>query len=63
MQRPEDAGHALLTLFLEDYDTWLSQIAQRGLEPAEQETYANGVRKATFRDPEGNEIGFGGAPL
>jgi hypothetical protein len=25
------------------------------------ETYANGVRKATFRDPDGNEIGFGGA--
>jgi len=32
-----------------------------GLEPAERETYANGVRKATFRDPDGNEIGFGGA--
>jgi hypothetical protein len=28
-----------------------------------QETYANGVRKTTFRDPDGNEIGFGGAPL
>jgi hypothetical protein len=25
-------------------------------------TYANGVRKATYRDPDGNEIGFGGAP-
>jgi len=34
-----------------------------GLEPAERETYANGVRKATFRDPDGNEIGFGGAPV
>jgi len=24
---------------------------------------ANSVRKATYRDPDGNEIGFGGAPL
>jgi catechol 2,3-dioxygenase-like lactoylglutathione lyase family enzyme len=63
VQRPEDAGHGLHTLFLEDYDGWLAQIGDRGLEPAEQETYSNGVRKAVFRDPEGNEIGFGGAPL
>jgi hypothetical protein len=25
--------------------------------------YDNGVRKITFRDPDGNQIGFGGAPL
>jgi hypothetical protein len=31
------------------------------MEPDVLETYANGVRKATFRDPDGNEIGFGGA--
>jgi catechol 2,3-dioxygenase-like lactoylglutathione lyase family enzyme len=59
---PEHAGHALLTLFVGDFDARISQIAERGLEPAERETYANGVRKATFRDPDGNEIGFGGAP-
>jgi hypothetical protein len=40
----------------------IAQIAERGLEPAERETYANGVRKATFRDPDGNQIGFGGDP-
>jgi hypothetical protein len=28
-----------------------------------RETYSNGVRKITYRDPYGNEIGFGGAPL
>ena len=26
-------------------------------------TYGNGVRKVTFHDPDGNEIGFGGAPV
>ncbi|TME89171.1 MAG: VOC family protein [Chloroflexi bacterium] len=60
--RPDHAGHAMHTLFVGDFDARISQIAERGLEPAERETYANGVRKASFRDPDGNEIGFGGAP-
>ena len=30
------------------FDARVSQIAERGLEPAARETYANGVRKATF---------------
>ena len=60
--RPEHAGHAMHTVFVGDFDARISHIAERGLEPAERETYANGVRKATFRDPDGNEIGFGGEP-
>ena len=36
--------------------------ARRGLEPAARETYPNGVRKITYADPEGNEIGFGEVP-
>jgi len=61
--RPEHAGHAMLTLFLEDFDDRVAQITERGLEPAIEEVYENGVRKTTYRDPDGNEIGFGGAPL
>ena len=60
--RPENAGHAMHTLFVSDFDARVSQIAERGLEPAERATYGNGVRKVTFRDPDGNEIGFGGDP-
>jgi catechol 2,3-dioxygenase-like lactoylglutathione lyase family enzyme len=60
--RPEHAGHAMHTVFVDDFDDRIFQIAERGLEPAECKTYANGVRKATFRDPDGNEVGFGGAP-
>jgi len=60
--RPEHAGHSMHTIFLGDFDVRISQIAERGLEPAERETYAHGSRKAIFRDPDGNEIGFGGAP-
>ena len=64
--RPEHAGHALHTLhtlFVEDFDARTAAIAGRGLEPASRETYENGVRKTTYRDPDGNETGFGGAPL
>lgn len=62
-RRLAHAGHAKHTIFVADLDGLVAQIADRGLDPAEQETYANGVRKITYRDPDGNEIGFGGAPL
>ena len=62
-QRPEHAGHARHLVFVDDLDGLVARIAERGLTPATRETYANGVRKATYRDPDGNEIGFGGAPL
>ncbi|WP_188192108.1 VOC family protein [Nonomuraea sp. SYSU D8015] len=62
-QRPERAGHAMHTIFVDDFDALVARIAERGLEPAERETYSNGVRKAIYRDPDGNEIQFGGAPL
>jgi catechol 2,3-dioxygenase-like lactoylglutathione lyase family enzyme len=61
-RRPEHAGHAMHTVFVADFDALVAQIAGRGLEPAKRETYSNGVRKATYRDPDGNEIGLGGAP-
>lgn len=61
--RPERAGHARHLVFVDDLDALVAQIAERGLTPTERETYANGVRKATYRDPDGNEMGFGGAPL
>lgn len=34
-----------------------------GLGPDERLTYSNGVRKALYRDHDGNELGFGGASL
>jgi len=59
---PKRAGNAIQTLFVDDFDERLAAIAARGLEPDERETYGNGVRKAIFHDPDGNEIGFGGGP-
>lgn len=59
---PERAGRALHTVFVDDLDERVENISARGIEPASQETYGNGVRKVIYRDPDGNEIGFGGLP-
>jgi hypothetical protein len=58
----DNAGNGVVTLFVDDRDAQLAEIAARGLEPDERETYSNGVRKAIYRDRDGNEIGLGGAP-
>jgi catechol 2,3-dioxygenase-like lactoylglutathione lyase family enzyme len=60
--QPGHAGHATQTVFVDDLDERVAAIAARGLEPAERETYSNGVRKVIYRDPDGNEIAFGGGP-
>jgi catechol 2,3-dioxygenase-like lactoylglutathione lyase family enzyme len=57
------AGNCLATIFVDDLDARVAEIAARGVDPAERLTYSNGVRKAVYRDPDGNEIGFGGAPI
>jgi hypothetical protein len=62
-QRPAHAGSGKHTVFVDDLDERVAGIAGRGLKPALRETYENGVRKITYRDPDGNEIGYGGAPL
>ena len=60
---PDRAGRSLLTLFVEDVDSFVAAAAERDVRPASTETYDNGVRKVTFRDPDGNEVGVGGAAV
>jgi hypothetical protein len=62
VELPDRAGGGLLTMIVADLDARIEGIAERGLEPADQETYDNGVQKVTYRDPDGNEIGFGSVP-
>jgi len=57
---PEPAGHARNLLFVEDLAERVAAAAGRGLEPAAEERFDNGVRKVTYRDPDGNEVSFGG---
>jgi hypothetical protein len=47
--RPEDTGHSVVTIFVDDSDERVAGIAERGIEPAKQETYSNGVRKVVYR--------------
>ena len=63
VEKADNAGHGLVTMFVDDLDAALGEIAARGLEPDERETYSDGVCKVIFRDADGNEIGFAGAPL
>ena len=60
---PEHAGHAFNLVFLSDLDSFIAQVTERGLHPTKRETLSNGVRRVIYNDPDGNEVGFGGAPL
>jgi len=62
VEHADGAGRSVATIFVDDLDGHMAAIAARGLEPDEIETYSNGVRKAIYRDPDGNELGFGGGP-
>ena len=59
----EGAGHSVVTIFADDLESYVAAAAARGLEPDERLTYSNGVRKAHYHDPDGNEVAFGGPPL
>jgi len=64
--RPERAGQALVTAFFldpRDLDDFVEAAGSRGIQPTTRETYGNGVRKVTYHDPDGNEIGFGSMPV
>jgi hypothetical protein len=63
VEHADGAGSSVVTIFVDDLDAHVAAIAARGLEPAARETYSNGVCKVLYRDPAGNELGFGGAPL
>ncbi len=63
VEHADGAGRSVATIFVDDLDRHLAAIATRGLEPDERETLSNGVRKALYRDPDGNETVFGGPPL
>lgn len=59
MSRPQPIATVAIVAGL---DAYLTAITARGLEPDESLTYSNGVRKTLYRDPDGNQLGFGGTP-
>ena len=63
VEHPTGAGSCVVTVFVDDLDSQMAAIAARGLEPDAIEAYPNGVRKALYRDPDGNEFGLGRASV
>jgi hypothetical protein len=63
VERADGGGSSVVTIFVDDLDARIAAIAARGLEPVERETYSNGMRKVVYRDSDGNEVVFAGAPL
>jgi hypothetical protein len=63
IENREAPGGAVITIFVDDLDAATAEIASRGIDAAERITLSNGVRKAVYRDADGNEITFGGAPV
>ena len=62
VEAAESAGNGVVMVFVEDLDAWTAEIEARGLQADERLTLDNGVRKVIYRDPDGNEVAFGGAP-
>ena len=58
----EHAGTGRITLGAVGLDGLLEQLAERGIDHGDVETYANGVRHATVPDPDGNMIAFAEPP-
>src|SRR5260370_7144932 len=56
VQQPEHAGHAMHTLFVDDLDALIAQIAEKGLAPAKQQTHSNAVPKFPTPQPTDNTI-------
>jgi catechol 2,3-dioxygenase-like lactoylglutathione lyase family enzyme len=63
VEHADGAGNSVVTIFVHDLDEHVTTFAARGLEPDERHTLSNGVRKAIYRDPDGNELVFGGPAL
>jgi len=61
-ENAEHAGHAVHAIMVDDLDARVAEIAERGIDPVAWETYPGDVRKAVYRDVDGNEVGFGVIP-
>lgn len=62
-EHAEHAGHALLTLGVENFDEIVTRLADNGIEHEPVETYGNGVRHLVVLDPDGNSLSLAGAPV
>jgi predicted enzyme related to lactoylglutathione lyase len=50
------AGHAIVALMVADLDGAVADLARRGIEGGPVHPEGDGARKASFIDPDGNEV-------
>lgn len=62
VEDPALAGHARVFAMVDDLDAQIAALGRRGLEHSRLEEHPGGVRKAVYRDADGNEFGWGGMP-
>jgi glyoxylase I family protein len=55
---PQRAGSGLLNFAIDDLESHLAQVRERGLDPGEIVEANKGVRLSTITDPDGNTIRF-----
>jgi predicted enzyme related to lactoylglutathione lyase len=56
VQDEQRAGNALVALMVADLDGAVADLAERGIEGGQAHPEGDGARKATFTDPDGNEV-------
>jgi predicted enzyme related to lactoylglutathione lyase len=54
----ERAGRALVTLLVDDLDTHVAELAERGIVAPPIETVPGKFRRTAVLDPEGNRVAF-----
>lgn len=59
---PAHAGSALHTLLVDDLDSFLAGLVERGVVAGPEEVIGEGVRRATVLDPDGNRLNVGQVP-
>jgi glyoxylase I family protein len=55
---PQRAGSGLLNFAVDDLESHLAQVRERGLDPEDVVEANKGVRLSTITDPDGNTIRF-----
>jgi catechol 2,3-dioxygenase-like lactoylglutathione lyase family enzyme len=59
---PEHVGHAIFSIYVDDLDAAVAEIANRGISPEETQEADGKLNAVNYRDPDGNEIGYGLMP-
>ena len=60
VQDSKNAGHAQITFFVDDLESFTARAASHSINPTQDESFPNNVRKLTYQDPDANEFGIGG---